>query len=196
MNKCAPIHVVIASGTALLAASWGGAAAGAGDDVALFGKDPGSGNAFACYTRHYDKAHLAGHPKQNVVDMTLFVNSYVDADIGRQYALSIGVHFRPRPKLFELAGGCSSSVDGKNALNCGIDCDGGRIDIRVRDANSILVSIPDGAATWDAESEDEPPDNERFGSDDKLFRLDRTALPDCLPLVFDDDVKAEITGMK
>lgn len=176
---------------AFLAASCAGALAASDADIALFGKDPGDQPAYACYTRHYDAAHLAGHPKQNVVDMTLFVDSYIDGDYGRQYSLSIGVHFRRSLTLFQLAGGCSTSDDGQNALNCGIECDGGHIDIRIKDANAILVSIPDGAATWDPDS-DEPPDVERFGVDDKLFRLDRTALPDCAPIIYDDEAKAAI----
>jgi hypothetical protein len=184
------MHPVIGAAAAFLAASCAGADAANDGDIALFGRDPGNKTAFACYTRHYDPAHLAGHPKQNVVDMTLFVNSYVDGE--RQYLLSIGVRFRAAPNLFEVEGGCNKSADGKNTLGCGIDCDGGHIDIRVKDANAILVSIPDGAATWDPESENEPPEDARFGLDDKLFRLDRTTLTDCLPIIYDEEAKAAI----
>ena len=171
-------------------------ALGAGSDITLFGEDPGKGKAFACYTRHYEAKHLAAHQKQNVVDMTLFVNSFVDGDLGRQYTLAIGVHFRKRPTLFQLAGGCSPAADGAGALNCGIDCDGGRIDVRVRDAASILVSIPDGARTWNPDSGEEPPKDANFGYHDKVFRLDKTELATCLPLVFDDDVKAAISAQR
>jgi hypothetical protein len=193
MRKPALI-TTIATAVVLLAASAAAEAAGSGSDIALFGKDPGNDKAFACYTRHYDAAHLAGHPKQNVRDMTLFVNSSVDTELGRQYALDIGVRFRSRKALFQLSGGCSASVDGKAALNCGIDCDGGQIDVSVENASSILVSIPYGARTWDPESENEPPANAKFASDDKLFRLERTKLQDCLPLVSDDAIKAEIAA--
>src|SRR5262245_14013636 len=163
---------VAASGLAVIFDSSGPATAASDSDLALFGKDPGKDKAFACYVRHYDTEHLKSHPKQNVSDLTLFVNSFVDAEAGRQYTLQIGVHFRKHATFFQVAGGCSPGGDGKNALNCGIDCDGGVIDVSVKDANSILVSIPDGARTWDAEGE-EPPANARFGFDDKLFRLDR-----------------------
>ena len=190
-------HRSMIGAAALLVAAWSGDAAAASDsDLALFGRNPGGGRAFACYTRHYDVAHLKSHPRQNTVDMTLFVNSYVEADSGRQYLLSIGVHFRPAPALFHLDGGCGKPEDGKAALGCGIDCDGGVIDIKVRDANSILVSIPDGAATWDPTSEEEPPENSRFGLDDKVFRLDRTDVAECLPLVSDAEVRAAILDGK
>jgi hypothetical protein len=171
-------------------------ALGADSDITFFGKDPGKGKAFACYTRHYEAKHLAAHRKQNVVDMTLFVNSFVDGDLGRQYTLAIGVHFRKSPTLFQLAGGCSPAADGEGVLNCGIDCDGGRIDVSVKDPASILVSIPDGARTWNPDSDAEPPKDANFGYDDKVFRLDKTELPTCLPLVFDDDVKAAISARK
>jgi len=66
--------------------------------------------------------------------------------------------------------------------------------VRVKDAQSILVSIPDGARTWDPSSSEEPPANATFGTDDKLFRLDRASLKDCLPEALDDDTKAAISA--
>ena len=191
MTRRTMLWAAVAS-AALAFAPRAGLAAEVDTNIALFGKDPGAGKAYACYVRHYDAAHLASHPKQNVRDMLLFVNSYVDSDSGRQYSLGMGVTFRKVKTMFQVDGGCGSSVDGSSALNCGIDCDGGRIDVSVKDANAILVSVPDGARTWDAESEDEPPAGAQFGEDDKLFRLDRTGLADCLPLISDDDIKAEI----
>jgi hypothetical protein len=179
--------------TAALAASFPALAASAGD-ATVFGKVPAGGKLYACYTRAYDKAHLASHPKQNTRDMALFVNA-ADED-GSQYVLTIGVHFRKSPKLFQVSGGCSRSDDGKGTLHCGVECDGGQIDVSVKNEKSVLVSIPDGARTWDPESGDDPPANIRFGVDDKLFRLDRASLKDCLPVISDDDIKAEIAAMK
>src|SRR4029079_5846286 len=113
-------------------------------------------------------------------------------EAGRQYALAIGVHFRKQATLFQLSGGCSSSVDGQAAPNCGIDCDGGEIDVSVKDAKSIMVSIPYSARASDPDS-GEVSEGAKFGSDDKLFRLDRTGLQDCLPLVSDDETKAPLS---
>lgn len=169
-----------------------GLAAGSPGDIMLFGKDPGEAKAFACFTRHYDPRHLASHPEQNVTDMTLLVDSYPDADMGRQYILGIGVNFRSVEDQLQLSGGCSASAEGENLLNCGIDCDGGIIDVKPRDASSVLVSIPDGARTWDPDAAGEPPAAAVFGVDDKLFRLDRVAVSECLPLVFDDETRAAI----
>lgn len=191
------LRIVLAS-LAVLAAPTAHAAGptGSASDASIFGREPGGEKAYACYTRVYDKAHLADHPKQNTKDMTLFVNSYVDPDMGRQYQLTLGVHFRKHAKQFLSGGGCSLSSDGKGTLNCAVDCDGGAIDVSVRDAKSIRVSIPEGARTWDPESEEEPPGNARFGADDKLFRLDRTSLATCLPIISDEEIKAEVEKLK
>jgi hypothetical protein len=187
-------HIRFPLALAILAASGGVAAAASAGDATVFGTVPANGKLYACYTRSYDKAHLASHPKQNARDMALFVNA-VDED-GQQYGLAIGVHFRKSPRLFEVYGGCSQSDDGKGTLHCGVECDGGQIDVSVKDETSVLVSIPDGARTWDPESGDDAPDNLHFGADDKLFRLDRADLKDCLGIIADEEVKAEIAAMK
>jgi hypothetical protein len=169
--------------------------AGPADD-ALFGKSAGDGRVFACFIRHYDKAHLKSHPQQNVTDMLLLVDRAALADEGSDwYALSLGVNFRKVDTQFQVAGGCGAG-DGKTLLNCGIDCDGGQIDVRLRDEKSILVDIPYGARTWDPGSDADPPAEAAFGEDDKLFRLDRTELSQCLDLVYDDDVKAQLSASR
>ena len=187
------LGITVAAMLLPLAAAWGAEATSSQSDVSLFGKDPGNDRVFACYKRHYDADHLAAHPKQNVSDMTLLVDSQMELDAARSYLLTIGVLFRKHDHLFQVSGGCDSSVDGRNALNCGIDCDGGRIDVRVRDANSILVSIPDGAATWSGD-DPEPPADARFGADDKSFRLERTDIADCRPLAWDDEARDLMGG--
>ncbi|MCB1489633.1 MAG: hypothetical protein KDJ88_19505 [Bauldia sp.] len=176
----------------LSALSIGSAAAASDSDLALFGRDPGNERVFACYTRHYDAPHLAGHPQQNVVNMALFVTSYVERDAGRQYLLNIGVQFRAAKTQFQVSGSCSHPAGGNQALGCGIECDGGYIGIRIKNAESILVDVPDGARTWDPESDEEPGEGGRFGPDDKLFRLDRAALRDCAPLIWDEEDRATI----
>jgi hypothetical protein len=162
-------------------------------DVVLFGKEPGNDEALACFIRHYDAAHLKAHPQQNVTDMLLLVNKpKAEGADDRWYTLSLGVHFRDVKNQFHVEGGCSALDNGTQLLGCGIDCDGGAIDVRPRDANSVLVDIPYGARHWDPTNDEENPAAAEFGQDDKVFRLDRTALKECLSLVFDEDLKARI----
>jgi hypothetical protein len=74
--------------------------------------------------------------------------------------------------------------------HCGVDCDGGSIDVAIKDAKSVLVSIPNGARIWRAGSNDDKDEAKRFGADDKVFRLDKVTLNECLRLADDSKEKA------
>lgn len=163
-------------------------------ELTLFGREPGDARVAACFARQYTPGHLATHPQQNVTAMHLLVDSTVDEEGTRGYALSIGTLFRGVQDQLQLAGYCGSSLEGKTLLSCGIECDGGQIDVRLRDAKSILVEIPFGARTWDPDSAVVMPATAEFGEDDKLFRLDRVDINECLPLVYDEDLKAQIAA--
>jgi hypothetical protein len=164
------------------------------DVVKIFGRDPGTGAANACFIRHYTKAHLASHPQQNVTDMLLYVNKQEGTD--PYYSLNMQVNFRQLNKPFQVGGNCSQGSDGKHALGCGIDCDGGHLDVRVKNETSVLIDIPESVRIYDPSASEDAPDDlpkgARFGADDKVFRLDRTALKDCAPVIFDEDVKAKV----
>ena len=180
--------------------------AASSSDLALFGKDPGKDKVFACFTRVYDAAHLKSHPKQNVTDMTLLVDSSVDDgddSATRSYRLEIGVNFRRVSKPFEVSGSCSGAVDDRGMLHCGVDCDGGQIDVRLKDTNAVLVDIPYGARVWDPSQDENSDDPDAgvvpeaaFGVDDKTFLLQRTALDACVSLVNDDDKQALLSAAK
>lgn len=154
----------------------------------VIGRAPGKAPAAACFIRVYDDAHLAGHPRQNVRAMRMLVSTSLDDDSGRQYELRLGVTFRNSRVRFETQGNCGSihgegnSAGRKGVVHCGVDCDGGAIDVGVRDANSMRVSIPDGARLWRAGTDAETGGRRNFGSDDKLFRLDRAPIGECLSL--------------
>lgn len=165
------------------------------DIVKIFGRDPGQGAAHACFIRHYTKSHMASHPDQNVIDMMLYVNKQNGPDA--YYNLNMQVNFRHLNKPFQVSGSCSAGADGKSALGCGVECDGGSLSVRVRNETSLLVDIPDSVRIYDPSSDDDTPDVElpkgaRFGADDKLFRLDRTDLKDCLPVIYDEEIKASV----
>jgi hypothetical protein len=159
----------------------------------LFGQDMGEEALHSCFVRHYDEPHLRVHPQQNVTDMALLVSAQPGEGYEGFYGVSIGVRFRGVTNELQLAGGCGAGDDGKT-LGCGIDCDGGVIDVALRDENSVRVEIPYGARTWDPESDGEPDPAAEFGEDDKVFRLDRADLKECLNLVWDEDLKARIAA--
>ncbi|MDQ0394198.1 hypothetical protein [Labrys monachus] len=164
----------------------------------IFGHVLGAKPAHACFKRVYAAAHLARHPEQNVRTMTLLVTGKVEDPDQPSYTLGLGVTFRRSGTHFETAGDCGTIRDAAsrgakaNAVTCGVDCDGGSIDVTLKDGATVLVAIPDGARIWKAGSDDDETGSERkrFGADDRLFRLDRAPLGDCLPLAPDDDQKA------
>lgn len=187
------MRILLASIIALAAALPTAAhAGGASDLVKLFGRDPGSGAAHACFIRRYTKAHLASHPDQNVTTMLAFVSKQEGTD--PYYSVSLQVNFRQLNKPFQVAGSCSENAE-TGALGCGIDCDGGSLSVRVKNEQSILVDIPESVRLFDPSASDESadlPKGARFGLDDKLFRLDRTELTDCVPVIYDDEIKAKV----
>jgi hypothetical protein len=162
------------------------------DVVRMFGRNPGAGDAHACFVRHYTKAHLKSHPDQNVTDMIAYVGK--QAGPNAYYMINLQVNFRQLNKPFQVSGSCSESTDGKQTLGCGVECDGGSLSVRVKNESAILVEIPDSVRLFDpaATEEGDLPKGARFGSDDKLFRLDRAELKDCAAIIYDDEIKAKV----
>jgi hypothetical protein len=155
-------------------------------------------DTFACFNRVYDPAHLAQHPQQNVKTMTLL--ALVDPANADEVQLRFGVTFRARKGMLETNGGCAvmsgegDAAASVSAVHCNVDCDGGAIEVTLKTDGNVLVGIPAGARLWKP-GDDNPDDNVHgaFGPDDKLFRLDRAALSQCLPLAVDKDERARLT---
>lgn len=193
------IALLAALTAAIVGASVTARAGGSPEDEAfqkkLFGRVAGDKQTIhACFNRVYDPAHLAQHPRQSVRTMHLLVKVNQQPD-GTSYGVRMGVMFRKSGAHFESAGDCSSihdSTGDKGVAHCGVDCDGGSIDVAIKDAKSVLVSIPTGARIWRPGSDGDEPGNgrQRFGADDKVFRLDKVALTQCLPLADDKEEKA------
>jgi hypothetical protein len=176
----------------VVGAATGLASAQESDVVRMFGRDPGTGDAHACFVRHYTKAHLKSHPDQNVTDMIAYVGRQAGPDA--YYMINLQVNFRQLNKPFQVSGSCSQSTDGKQTLGCGVECDGGSLSVRVKNESAILVEIPDSVRLFDpaATEEGDLPKGARFGSDDKLFRLDRADLKDCAAVIYDEEIKAKV----
>jgi hypothetical protein len=172
------------------------------DDVALqaqvFGHALGKEAGYACFTRAYDKAHLASHPKQNVTSIMLMLKGTVETQA--QYLAGVDFRFRKSGKHFQAYGDCPSvstndPSTGPNALHCGIDCDGGTINVNLKDADTILVKLPDSISV-SGNGDEDAPSNDRFGSDDKVFKLTRVPVATCVPLGTEDADKAAMKKAK
>jgi hypothetical protein len=190
-------------GFALVGSDFPARAAGSKADEAfqnrLFGQTIDAKQIHVCFSRVYDAGHLGQHPRQNVRTMLLLVSGKAESGEDPSYGLRIGVTFRKSGTHFESAGNCGSIHDDSeaarsdNAVHCGVDCDGGSIDVAIKDAKSVLVSIPYGARIWRAGSAaNEGNSSQRFGADDKVFRLDKVALTQCLRLADDSKERATL----
>ena len=185
----------------LLALTFSAAAHAADDTVVqqqVFGHALGKEAGYACFTRGYDKAHLASHPKQNVTSIMLLVKGSTDPEV--RYNAGVDFRFRKSGKHFQATGDCPSvtlnePASAPNALHCAIDCDGGSINVDLKDSDTVLVKLPDGIAVSGTGSNDGP-SGDRFGSDDKVFKLTRAPVPTCLPLAIEDEDKAAMKKLK
>jgi hypothetical protein len=195
MGRSAILAVIALSGCFATAGLAAGARADEDGDFQkrVFGRPVAKDEIHACFKRLYEPAHLAAHPQQNVRTMTLLVTGYPAGDNGpTHYGVSIGVTFRKSGQHFETYGDCASLHDAAGSgpagtVHCSVECDGGSMDVRMKDAGAALVSIPEGARLWrPGGDETEGSVKQRFGPDDKLFRVDKTKLIDCLSLASDD----------
>lgn len=206
----ASVSVVVAKPgrSELAAAEPAGAAAdlagGKADDIArgFFGRLPGKTKAFACFERIYDAAHLARHPLQKVGSMVLLVQGEMIAeDPIANYSFLLAMSYKNGPARYFSSGYCGHGSGGAaSGLHCGIDCDGGSLDVALAgDTRSTLVSL-ERIAIWPEKARlgDDPEHHDTLdaGADDKSFRLQRVAPSRCMALVDDKDDLAEISRAK
>jgi hypothetical protein len=168
----------------------------------LLGREPAKGSTYACFSRLYDVAHLAAHPQQNVREMIALVVYTVDPkEDQRQYDLRLGVAFRKRAHMIQAEGDCralkpENDPKGPVTAHCSVACDGGSVDVALKDNGSLLVTLPDGARMFTSDEGDKQGEADLkglhggFGADDKLFRVDRAEIKQCLELGADADEKA------
>ncbi len=148
----------------------------------LMGRVPGQGKTFACFSHVYDDAHLGAHPQQNVRSMRVLIVAY--SALQYAYQLRMGFEFRGRPETLTTVAECGPSVSEANSARGSAVCAGpvgGRsMSLSLEGEHSVLMTLPDGAHLWKP-GPPRPNDtvNDAFGPNDKLFRLDRTALPLC-----------------
>jgi hypothetical protein len=155
---------------------------------------------YACFVRTYDQAHLARHPLQKVNAMKLLVTSEPEPEAeGLHYSFRLGVRYRNKRSAYDSSGDCSNAAisaatDNEARLGCGVDCDGGGIDIGLgKDGNSTLIRL-ERIRIWNHNRPDEDASDDLVaGTDDKIFRLDRAGLEQCRALVTD---RAELRAMR
>ncbi|WFU15714.1 hypothetical protein [Bradyrhizobium sp. CB3481] len=155
-------------------------------DGRMFG-GPLSQKTYACFVRRYDASHLAQHPKQKVSAMKLLVTAEeASEDKTINYSFRLGFKYRHRAGKFDSSGFCSHTVAENNGgeirLGCGVDCEGGGIEVAMKDDRSALIRL-ERIRIWEAD--DDASNDLVGGADDKIFRVDRADLHECSELVTD-----------
>lgn len=151
---------------------------------------PLGAKAYACFVRRYDANHLAQHPKQKVSAMKLLVTAEdAPEDKTVNYSFRLGFKYRHRAGNFDSSGFCSHIVaentGGEIRLGCGVDCEGGGIEVAMKDDKSALIRL-ERIRIWERNKPDDDASNDLVaGADDKIFRLDRTDNAECASLVTD-----------
>lgn len=158
-------------------------------DIKMF-TGPLDHKAYACFVRRYDASHLAQHPKQKVSAMKLLVTAEdAPEDKTVNYSFRLGFKYRHRAGNFDSSGYCSHIVaensGGEIRLGCGVDCEGGGIEVAMKDDKSALIRL-ERIRIWERNKADDDASNDLVaGADDKIFRVDRADLHECSELVTD-----------
>jgi hypothetical protein len=158
-------------------------------DDRMFG-GPFGHKTYACFVRRYDAGHLAQHSKQKVSAMKLLVTAEdAPEDKTVNYSFRLGFKYRHRTGNFDSSGFCSHIVaenaGGEIRLGCGVDCEGGGIQVAMKDDKSALIRL-ERIRIWERNKPDDDASNDLVaGADDKIFRVDRADLHECSELVTD-----------
>ncbi|OCK60757.1 hypothetical protein [Bradyrhizobium sp. LMTR 3] len=158
-------------------------------DARMFG-GPLTQKTYACFVRRYDANHLTQHPKQKAGAMKLLVTAEdAPEDKTVNYSFRLGFKYRHRAGNFDSSGYCNHIVaentGGEIRLGCSIDCEGGGIEVAMKDDRSALIRL-ERIRIWERNKADDDASNDLIaGADDKIFRVDRADLRECAELVTD-----------
>ena len=115
------------------------------------------------------------------------------------YSFRLGVKYRNKSGNYDSSGDCGHGkfVDEHSSeatLGCGVDCDGGGINVLMADEDKSVIVKLERIRIWKDKNYDEDAARDLVaGADDKSFRLDRTTLKDCESLVTD---RKELAAMR
>jgi hypothetical protein len=142
-----------------------------------------------CFARTYDAAHLREHPKQKVQSLLFQIRYHRhDPEKGnpqgqRNYYFGMAAKVMGQTKTLYASGECTS---GGGGIHCGVECDGGGVDLRHDPKTGTLTLsydklIPRIRMTVGCDGEDNTVDLTP-GADDRVFRLSRANPSACRSL--------------
>ena len=82
-------------------------------------------------------------------------------------------------------------------IECSAACEGGQVDIKLKDDGSVWLTFPHDAGIWSpTEAGDAVVKPTGLGADDLVFRLDRAAGAACVPLTSDAEAAKALRAQK
>jgi hypothetical protein len=131
-----------------------------------------------CFTRTYDRAHLAKHPDQTVTAVKLKLIA-----TNNRYDFILAFKVRGSNKTLRTEGFCMPDERGRAGLNCRVECDGGGIFVSHR-ANDLMMHLDHIRVVGSCdESVIDSGQDLSGGKDDREFRLDRVSDAMCVGMV-------------
>jgi hypothetical protein len=135
-----------------------------------------------CFTRIYDRTHLARHPDQRVTQVKLHISNYRE---GRYYDFEAWFKLRGSSKLLRTGGVCRREIGFPQqepaGVRCSVACEGGGVNLISRAGGVLmyLTNIRVGECDEDINDEGRTTQYLTGGKDDRVFRLDRVDAAAC-----------------
>jgi hypothetical protein len=129
-------------------------------------------DALGCFTRTYDRAHLARHPDQLITAVKLHIYEPPPDTSGGYYWFNAQFRVRGKGKPLRTTGVCSEE------LHCIVECDGGGVNVVPRASDAMMYLDRIRVATC---GEDLIDGGQELtgGKDDRVFRLNRVNAAAC-----------------
>jgi hypothetical protein len=131
-------------------------------------------DALGCFTRTYDRAHLARHPDQLVTAVKLDIYR---APPARHVWFDAQFKLRGKDKPLRTSGRCDAEASDR--LYCSVDCDGGGVDVVPRAHAAMMYLDRIRMAACGEDYVDSAGQELTGGKDDRVFRLDRVDAAAC-----------------
>ena len=129
-------------------------------------------DALGCFTRTYDRAHLARHPDQVITAVKLHIYRPPPGSSGKYWFLA-QFRLRGKDETLRTGGTCGEKVGEKaSGLWCVVECDGGGVDVVPR-ARAAMMSLDRIRVAACGENYFSGAQELTRGKDDRVFRLDR-----------------------
>lgn len=90
----------------------------------------------ACFQRHYDAAHLAKHPQQQVTDIAL--TPAEGQEVSTSLVVDISVQLRGISDSYIGSAYCEPAAAG---LSCGMEGDAGAFSLALREGGALLLKV-------------------------------------------------------